>query len=91
MAKIKLTPELVKFALPFVISIGRSLAARTETKVDDNLVEAIAKASENPVLMALLFSLLADEPPAPVPAEVQAEADTLTENADVVKALFSLV
>jgi hypothetical protein len=88
--KVKFSPELVKFLLPIVIPIAKDLAAKTTTTVDDKIVAAVEKAAANPVLMALLFSLLADETPAPVPVEVQAEADVLTENAEVVKALFAV-
>jgi hypothetical protein len=90
MAKFRVSPELVKFLFPVVIPIAKDLAAKTTTTVDDKIVAAIEKASTNPVLMALLLSLLTDETPAPVPAEVQAEASVLTENADVVKALFAV-
>jgi len=93
MAKFKINPELVKILLPVVVPIARDLAAKTETKVDDKLVSALETALANPVVLAFLLSLLAgeDEVKPEVASSDQLDAmDTLSENAEVVGAMFSL-
>jgi hypothetical protein len=89
-----LNPELLKIVLPIVVSFAKELAAKTETKVDDRLVSALEAAISNPVIFALLLSMLTDAP-APVPQSASVEeneaAFALAENADTVKALFSVV
>jgi hypothetical protein len=93
MAKFKINPELVKILLPVVIPIARDLAAKTETKVDDKLVAALEAALANPMVLAFLLSLLAGEEevkPALLSAEESEAMDTISENAEVVGAIFSL-
>jgi predicted permease len=86
-----LTPDLLKLVLPIVIPFAKELAAKTETKLDDRLVAALETAISNPVIFALLLSLLTDAPAPVVSAEDAETAVTLTENADTVKALFAVV
>lgn len=91
--KFKVNPELVKILLPVVIPIARDLAAKTETKVDDKLVAAMESALANPMVLAFLLSLLAGEDevkPQAVSAEESEAMDTISENAEVVGAIFSL-
>jgi hypothetical protein len=87
-----LTPDLLKLVLPIVIPFAKELAAKTETKLDDRLVAALETAISNPVIFALLLSLLTDTPAPPVVLAEDGEAAVvLTENADTVKALFAVV
>ena len=93
MAKFKINQDLVKILLPVVVPIAKDLAAKTETKVDDKLVAALETALSNPVVLAFLLSLLAgeDEVKPEVASSDQLDAmDTLSENAEVVGAMFSL-
>lgn len=93
MAKFKINPELVKILLPVVIPIAKDLAAKTETKVDDKLVSALETALANPMVLAFLLSLLAGEDevkPQAVSAEESEAMDTISDNAEVVGAIFSL-
>jgi hypothetical protein len=94
MAKFRVSPELVKVLLPLVLPVLKDLAAKTTTTVDDKLVAALEQAANNPVLMALLLSLLANETPAPLvassDAEVRESAAQLEDNADLLRGLFSV-
>lgn len=92
MAKLKLTPEAVKAGLPFVIIGLGWLASRTETKVDDNAVAEIKKALDNPLVLAFLISLIAEDeaPPVEQPnAEEQGAIDAIRANGELIKALYS--
>lgn len=60
MAKI-LTPQFVSVVLPVLVSLAEAAAARTETKVDDKLVEAL----KNPLIMAFLVAMLSGDQPVP--------------------------
>jgi hypothetical protein len=92
MAKFKLTADQIQVLLLVILPIAKDLAAKTATKIDDRLVAALEAASTNPILLALVMSLLSGtETPAVVPAEVKESADVLTANADQVAGLFSLV
>jgi hypothetical protein len=87
-----LTPDLLKLVLPIVIPFAKELAAKTETKLDDRIIGALETAISNPVIFALLLSLLTDTPAPPVVLAEDGEAAVaLTENADTVKALFAVV
>jgi hypothetical protein len=93
MAKFKINPDLVKILLPVVIPIAKELAAKTATKVDDKLVGALESALANPVVLAFLLSLLAGEDevkPESLNSSESDAVDTLSANADVVGAIFSL-
>lgn len=93
MAKFKINPELVKLLLPVVVPIAKELAAKTETKVDDKLVLALETALANPIVLAFLLSLLAGEDevkPDVVNAQESAAMDAISENAELVGALFSI-
>jgi hypothetical protein len=94
MAKFKINPDLVKILLPVVIPIAKDLAAKTETKVDDKIVGALETALSNPVVLAFLLGLLSGDEevkPMAITEEQSAAMDTLSENAEVVGAMFSLV
>jgi hypothetical protein len=76
-----------------VVSIAKDLAPKTETTVDDRIVDALEKAISNPVIFELLLSVLFDsEGPSPVSAsdDETVAAMTLSAHADVVKGLFAL-
>jgi hypothetical protein len=93
MAKFKINADLVKILLPVVVPIARELAAKTATKVDDKLVAALETALANPVVLAFLLSLLSGDEevkPVAITEEQSAAMDTLSDNADVVGAIFSL-
>jgi hypothetical protein len=88
-----LTPEIVRLVLPVVVSIAKDLAPKTETTVDDRIVDALEKAISNPVIFELLLSVLfASDAPKPesVAAEDVEAAMALEANAEVVKGLFAL-
>ena len=92
MAKLKLSAEQIQVLLLVILPIAKDLAAKTATKIDDRLVAALEAASTNPILLALVMSLLSStEAPAVVPTEVKESADVLTANAEQVAGLFSLV
>lgn len=93
MAKFKINPELVKLLLPVVVPIAKELAAKTETKVDDKIVSALEAALSNPIVLAFLLDLLAGEEEVQreaVSVEQKAAMDTLSDNAELVGALFSI-
>ena len=93
MAKFKINPDLVKILLPVVVPIAKDLAAKTETKVDDKVVAALETALANPVVLAFLLSLLSGDEevkPVAITEDQSAAMDTLSENAEVVGAMFSL-
>jgi hypothetical protein len=87
-----LTPEIVRLALPVVVSIAKELAPKTTTTLDDRLVEALEATLKNPVLFELLLSILFAESPKPesVATEDVEAAMALEANAEVVKGLFAL-
>lgn len=90
---IKINPELVKLLLPVVVPIAKELAAKTETKVDDKLVLALETALANPIVLAYLLSLLAGEEevkPEVASAQESEAMDTISENVDVVSAMFAI-
>lgn len=92
MAKLKLTPEAVKFGVPFIVMGLRWLAARTDTKLDDKAVDEIEKGLQNPLVLAFLISLVAEDVAPPVEqlnAEEQSAVDTIRANGDLIKALYS--
>jgi hypothetical protein len=90
MARFKINAQLVTVLLPVVLPIVKDLAAKTETTVDDRLVDLLVKVSENPALMALLIGILGGDF-VPAREEVAGEdAATLYENADLLCALFSV-
>lgn len=87
MAKFRVSPELVKALLPVVLPIVKELAAKTTTTVDDSLVEALEKVVNNPLLFALLLSLLEGQTPAPANS---ADEAAIAENADLLRGVFSV-
>lgn len=91
MAKFKLTAEQIQVLLLVILPIAKDLAAKTATKIDDRLVAALEAASTNPILLALVMSLLSGTETPEVPVEVKESADVLTENAEQVAGLFALV
>ena len=91
--KIKINADLVKILLPIVVPIAKDLAAKTTTKVDDKLVAALESALANPMVLAFLLSLLAGEEevkPEVVSAEESEAMDTISANADLVAAMFTV-
>ncbi len=88
------SPELLKLVLPVVVSLAKELAAKTETVVDDRVVVALEAALANPVIFALLVSILTGtkDPVVPAPASVDElnAASVLESHSDTVKALFTL-
>lgn len=96
MAKSKiLTAATVRALLPVVISIGKELAPKTTTKIDDKIVEALVYAQDNPVVFNLLLTILLGEddvtPPETLQSdETKAAVDVLNANADVVASLFGI-
>lgn len=80
MAKI-ITPQMVSMLLPVVLALAEAAAAKTETKVDDKLVEVL----KNPLVQAFLLSLLAGDEPTPKTEEEKIVA----ENAATIKALYA--
>lgn len=93
MARFKINPDIVRILLPVVIPIAKDLAKRTETVVDDKLVEALETALANPIVLAFLLSLLAGEDevkPDVVNAQESAAMDAISDNAELVGALFSI-
>ncbi len=97
MAKLKLTADQLQVLLLVVIPIAEELAAKTTTKLDDRLVAALKAASSNPILLALVLSLISGSEPSVLPTDQSlsamesANAEVLVENADKVAGLFSLV
>lgn len=91
MAKFKLTAEQIQVLLLVILPIAKDLAAKTATKIDDRLVAALEAASTNPILLALVMSLLSGTETPEVPVEVKESADVLTQNAEQVAGLFALV
>jgi hypothetical protein len=92
MAKLKLTPEAIKAGLPFVIIALEWVAGRTETKLDDKAVAEIKKGLENPIVLAFLISLIAEDvapPDVQLNAEEQSAVDTIRVNGDLIKTLFA--
>ena len=75
---------------------GRRLVALAGIEVaamDDKLVAALETALANPMVLAFLLSLLAGEDevkPQAVSAEESEAMDTISDNAEVVGAIFSL-
>jgi hypothetical protein len=92
MAKFRVSPELVKVLLPVLLPVLKDLAAKTATTVDDRLVAAVDKALANPVLFALLLSLLAgDEPKTLAVASEDIETvGVLAANVDLLCGLLSV-
>lgn len=97
MARFKLNPVLVKALVPLVLPELKALAARTANTLDDRVVNALEATVSNPVLFALLLSLLASETPeVPVSkspglsALESGLAEVLEENADIVRGLFAV-
>lgn len=96
MAKSKyINADTIRLALPIVISIGKDLAPKTTTKIDDKIVEALEYAQNNPVIFNLLLTILLGEddvtPPETLQSdETKAAVATLNDHADEVAALFSL-
>jgi hypothetical protein len=97
MAKFKLSAEQLQVLLLVVIPIAEELAAKTTTKLDDKLVAALKAASTNPILLALVMSLLSGGEPSVKPEDPSLSAmesgmaEVLCDNADQVAGLFSLV
>ncbi len=96
MAKNKyLNADTIRLMLPIVISVGKDLAPKTTTKVDDKVVEALEYAQNNPVIFNLLLTILLGEddvtPPETLQSdETKAAVATLDEHAAEVSALFAL-
>jgi hypothetical protein len=87
----KINADLVKALLPIVIPFAKELASKTVTKVDDKIVAALESALANPMILALLLSLLEGNSPvlpAAATEEDHAAAKVLIENQSVVKGLF---
>lgn len=92
MAKFRLNPELVKLLIPVVIPFVEDLVKRTESTVDDRLVEVLKTALSNPVILAMLLSLLEGDAEAARSLNYKAdndEGDVLAANADLLCGLFS--
>lgn len=91
MAKI-LSPELVKFFLPSVVSALKAVAALTTNTLDDKLAAAAELALSNPLVLDYILSMLGLAP-APVvqvntPAgEAVAE---LSKHKELVQGLFAI-
>jgi hypothetical protein len=89
----KISPDIVKVLIPYVLPLLKDLAARTESKVDDRLVEVVSMALSNPTVLAFLISLLGGEQ-AVVPADATDEevkaAEVLKDNKELVGAAFTL-
>jgi len=96
MAKSKyINADTIRLMLPIVISIGKDLAPKTTTKIDDKLVEALEYAQSNPVIFNLLLTILLGEddvtPPATLLSDDTAAAvETLGENTEGLRALFAI-
>jgi hypothetical protein len=87
--------DTIRLMLPIVISIGKDLAPKTTTKIDDKLVEALEYAQSNPVIFNLLLTILLGEddvtPSATeMSAETAAAVGTLGENTEELRALFAI-
>lgn len=93
MAKLKISKEAVIMALPFVVAGMKWLAARTDTTVDDQVAEAVEKASTNPVILAFVISLLVDDvapPTTNLTAEEEGAIANIRANKDLVQSLFGV-
>lgn len=87
--------DTIRLMLPIVISIGKDLAPKTTTKIDDKLVEALEYAQSNPVIFNLLLTILLGEdditPPATLLNDRTADAvEMLERNSDGIRALFAI-
>lgn len=95
MAKFKINADLVRILLPIAISVGKDLAPKTATKIDDKLVAALEYAQNNPVLFNLLLTILAGEDDVTPPETLQSDETkeavaTLLRHEDQVSALFAI-
>lgn len=61
MAKFKITPDAVRYGLPFAINGLKWMASRTDNTVDDKVIGEVEKALANPLVLAFVISLIAGE------------------------------